>query len=138
MRFFVSFVASTKNLFSFGCCLTCSQHRNLQNIHIHILQIFFMICFCLIKSRVNCSVIKQPFLNRNLIFFSNTSQIVCCRIIKKNQTKDLETSNSNILEVPMLGEVSCHKKEWPTLGQIVSFFIIRGHSQTTFTIFGFF
>ena len=54
--------------------------------------------FCL-KSRVNCSRITQPFLNPNLIFFSNAPQIVCCRIIKKNQNKDLE--NLNILEVPM-------------------------------------
>ena len=56
----------------------------------------------------------------------------------KQDFGQLDNSNSNILEVPMLPEVSCHKKEWPTLGQIVSFFIIRGHSQTTFTIFGFF
>ena len=55
--------------------------------------------FCLIKSRANCSGIKKPFLNPNLIFFSKAPQIVCRRIIKKNQNKDLE--NSNILEVPM-------------------------------------
>ena len=62
----------------------------------------FLWCFCLIKSRANCSQFKQHFLNRNLIFFSNASQIFCCRIIKKNQNKDLENLNSNILEVPML------------------------------------
>ena len=57
--------------------------------------------FCLIKSRANWSGIIQPFLNPNLIFFSNVPQIVCHRIIKKNQNKDLENSNLNILEVPM-------------------------------------
>ena len=57
--------------------------------------------FCLIKSRMNRSGITQPFLNPDLIFFSNLPQIVCCRIIKKNQNKDLENSNLNILEFPM-------------------------------------
>ena len=57
-----------------------------------------LLCFfCLIKSRANCSGITQPFLNPNLIFFSNVPQIVCCRIIKKHQNKDLE--NLNILKV---------------------------------------
>ena len=51
--------------------------------------------FCLIKSRA------KPFLNPNLIFFSDAPQIVCRRIIKKNQNKDLENSHSNILKVPM-------------------------------------
>ena len=50
---------------------------------------------CLIKSRANRSRIMQPFLNPNLIFFSNAPQIVRKRIIKKNQNKDLENSNSN-------------------------------------------
>ena len=54
--------------------------------------------FCLIKSRANRSGITQPFLNPNLIFFSKAPQIVCPRIIKKNQNKDLENST---LEVPM-------------------------------------
>ena len=62
---------------------------------------FVMISFCLIKSRANRSGITEPFLNPNLIFFSNAPQIVCCRIIKKNQNKNFENSNSNILEVPM-------------------------------------
>ena len=57
--------------------------------------------FCLIRSRANRARITQPFLNPNLIFFSNAPQIVCRRIIKKNQNKDLENLNSNILEVPM-------------------------------------
>ena len=47
--------------------------------------------FCLINSRTNHSGITQPFLNPNISF-------VCSRIIKKNQNKDLENSNSNILE----------------------------------------
>jgi len=75
--------------------LTCSRHRNLQNIRI--LQVSCYDFFCLIKSSANRSRIMQPFLNPNIIFFSNTPQIVCHRIIKKNQNKDLE--NSNILEV---------------------------------------
>ena len=37
----------------------------------------------------------QPFLTPNLIFFSNAPQIVCRRIIKNNQNKDVENSNSN-------------------------------------------
>ena len=78
--------------------ITCSRDRNIQNIQIRILQILF---FCLIKSRANRSGITQPFLNPNLIFFFNGPQIVCCRIIRKNQNKNLENSNLNILEVPM-------------------------------------
>ena len=70
--------------------ITCSRHQNLQKIRIRILQIFCYDFFCLIKSRANCSGITQPFLNPNLIFFSNVPQIVCRRIIKKNQNKDLE------------------------------------------------
>ena len=81
--------------------LTCSRHRNLQNICIRILQIFCYDFFCLIKSRANHSGATQPFLNHNMIFFPNAPQIICHRIIKKNQNKDLENSNSNILEVPM-------------------------------------
>ena len=47
-----------------------------------------LLCFfCLIKSRANSSGFTQPFLNPNLIFFSNTPQIVCCRINKKIKTK---------------------------------------------------
>ena len=53
--------------------------------------------FCLIKSRANRSGITQPFLNLNLIFAWNC----VLQIHKKNQNKDLENSNSNILEVPM-------------------------------------
>ena len=69
--------------------LTCSRHRNLQNIRIRILQIFcYDFFFYLIKSRANQSGITKP-------------QIFCLRIIKKNQNKDLENSNLNILEVPM-------------------------------------
>ena len=81
--------------------LTCLRHWNLQNIWIRILQIFCYDFFCFIKSRANHSGITQPFLNPNQIFFSNAPQNVCRRIIKKNQNKDFENLNSNILEVPM-------------------------------------
>ena len=78
---------------------TTSESPKYSNLNSPNLLLWFF--FCLIKSRVNRSGITQPFLNPNLIFFSNAPQIVCCRIIKKNQNKDLENSNSNILEVPM-------------------------------------
>ena len=61
----------------------------------------FVMIFCLIKSRANHSGITQPFLNPNMIFFSNAPQIFWHRIIKMNQNKDFESSNLNILEVPM-------------------------------------
>ena len=51
--------------------LTCSRHRNLQNIRIRILQIFCYDFFCLIKSRANQSGITKPFLNPNLMKASN-------------------------------------------------------------------
>ena len=61
--------------------ITCSRHRNLQNIWIPILQIF---CFDFFAwSKVGRIA---------LIFLSNAPQ---------NQNKDLENWNSNILEVPM-------------------------------------
>ena len=56
---------------------------------------------CFIKSRADHSGITHPFINPDQIFFSNAPQNVCRRIIKKNQNKDFENLNSNILEVPM-------------------------------------
>ena len=63
------------------------RYRNLQNIRIRILQIFCYDFFARSKVGANCSGITQPFPNPNLIFFSNVPQILCCRIIKKNQKK---------------------------------------------------
>ena len=63
-----------------GNHITCSRHRNLQNIRIPILQIFVFVYW-------------------SKIFFGPMKMFSCPPSINKN--KDLENWNSNILEGPM-------------------------------------
>ena len=62
---------------------TTSEHPKYSNSNPPNLLLWF---FCLIKSRVNCSEITQPFLNPNLIFFSDAKLFVA-ESLKRIKTK---------------------------------------------------
>ena len=69
--------------------LTCSRHRNFQNIRIPILQIFVFVYWRGTRNHFYWSI----------IFFGPMKMFSCPPSI--NKSKDLENWNSNILEVPM-------------------------------------